>query len=394
MPESPIRRLAPLAEAAKSRGIKVYHLNIGQPDIETPQVGLDALKCINRKVLEYSPSDGFRSLREKLVGYYDQYQIKLTADDIIITSGGSEAVLFAFMSCLNPGDEIIVPEPAYANYMAFAISAGAKIRPITSTIEEGFALPSIERFEELINERTRGILICNPNNPTGYLYTRKEMNRIRDLVKKYDLFLFSDEVYREFIYTGSPYISACHLEGIEQNVVLIDSVSKRYSECGIRIGALITKNKTLRNAVMKFCQARLSPPLLGQIVAEASLDCPRSYAIRTYEEYIERRNCLIDELNKLHGVYSPIPMGAFYTVARLPIDDSDRFCEWCLNEFEYEGETVMLAPASGFHSESGLGRNEVRIAYVLEKHELKRAIKILGKALEAYPHRVDHKQRR
>lgn len=394
MPESPIRRLAPLAEAAKSRGIKVYHLNIGQPDIETPQVGLDALKCINRKVLEYSPSDGFRSLREKLVGYYDQYQIKLTADDIIITSGGSEAVLFAFMSCLNPGDEIIVPEPAYANYMAFAISAGAKIRPITSTIEEGFALPSIERFEELINERTRGILICNPNNPTGYLYTRKEMNRIRDLVKKYDLFLFSDEVYREFIYTGSPYISACHLEGIEQNVVLIDSVSKRYSECGIRIGALITKNKTLRNAVMKFCQARLSPPLLGQIVAEASLDCPRSYAIRTYEEYIERRNCLIDELNKLHGVYSPIPMGAFYTVARLPIDNSDRFCEWCLNEFEYEGETVMLAPASGFYSESGLGRNEVRIAYVLEKHELKRAIKILGKALEAYPHRVDNKQRR
>ena len=392
MPESPIRRLAPLAEAAKSRGIKVYHLNIGQPDIETPQVGLDALKCINRKVLEYSPSDGFRSLREKLVGYYDQYQIKLTADDIIITSGGSEAVLFAFMSCLNPGDEIIVPEPAYANYMAFAISAGAKIRPITSTIEEGFALPSIERFEELINERTRGILICNPNNPTGYLYTRKEMNRIRELVKKYDLFLFSDEVYREFIYTGSPYISACHLEGIEQNVVLIDSVSKRYSECGIRIGALITKNKTLRNAVMKFCQARLSPPLLGQIVAEASLDCPRSYAIRTYEEYIERRNCLIDELNKLHGVYSPIPMGAFYTVARLPIDDSDRFCEWCLNEFEYEGETVMLAPASGFYSESGLGRNEVRIAYVLEKHELKRAIKILGKALEAYPHRVENKQ--
>lgn len=389
MPESPIRRLAPLAEAAKSRGIKVYHLNIGQPDIETPQVGLDALKHIDRKVLEYSPSDGFRSLREKLVGYYDQYQIKLTADDIIITSGGSEAVLFAFMSCLNPGDEIIVPEPAYANYMAFAISAGAKIRPITSTIEEGFALPSIERFEELINERTRGILICNPNNPTGYLYTRKEMNRIRDLVKKYDLFLFSDEVYREFIYTGSPYISACHLEGIEENVVLIDSVSKRYSECGIRIGALITKNKTLRNAVMKFCQARLSPPLLGQIVAEASLDCPRSYAIHTYEEYIERRNCLIDELNKLHGVYSPIPMGAFYTVARLPIDDSDRFCEWCLNEFEYEGATVMMAPASGFYSEEGLGHNEVRIAYVLEKHELKRAIKILGKALEAYPHRVD-----
>ena len=389
MPESPIRRLAPLAEAAKNRGIKVYHLNIGQPDIETPEVGLDALKHIDRKILEYSPSDGFRSLREKLVGYYDQYQIKLSADDIIVTAGGSEAVLFAFMSCLNPGDEIIVPEPAYANYMAFAVSAGAVIRPITSSIEDGFALPSIERFEELINERTRGILICNPNNPTGYLYTRKEMTRIRDLVKKYDLFLFSDEVYREFIYTGSPYISACHLEGIENNVVLIDSVSKRYSECGIRIGALITKNKTVRNAVMKFCQARLSPPLLGQIVAEASLDSPRSYAIHTYEEYIERRNCLIDELNKLHGVYSPIPMGAFYTVARLPIDDSDRFCEWCLKEFDYEGETVMLAPASGFYSEKNLGHNEVRIAYVLEKKELKRAIKILGKALDAYPGRID-----
>ncbi len=388
MPASPIRRLAPLANAAKKRGTKVYHLNIGQPDIETPKEGLEALKQVDRKILEYSPSDGFLSLREKLVGYYDQYQIKLSAEDIIITSGGSEAVLFAFMSCLNPGDEIIVPEPAYANYMAFAVSAGAVIRPITSTIDEGFALPAVEKFEELINERTRGILICNPNNPTGYLYTRKEMNRIRDLVKKHDLFLFSDEVYREFIYTGSPYISACHLEGIEQNVVLIDSVSKRYSECGIRIGAFITKNKALRAAVMKFCQARLSPPLLGQIVAEASLDAPRSYAIRTYEEYIERRNCLIDGLNKIDGVYSPIPMGAFYTVVRLPIDDSDRFCEWCLKEFEYEGATVMLAPASGFYSEEGLGRDEVRIAYVLEKKELQKALIVLAKALEAYPGRT------
>ena len=388
MPASPIRRLAPLAEEAKRRGTKIYHLNIGQPDIESPQEGLDALKRIDRKILEYSPSDGFLSLREKLVGYYDQYQIKLSPEDIIITSGGSEAVLFAFMSCLNPGDEIIVPEPAYANYMAFAISAGAVIRPITSTIDDGFALPEIERFEQLINERTRGILICNPNNPTGYLYTRKEMNRIRDLVKKHDLFLFSDEVYREFIYTGSPYISACHLEGIEENVVLIDSVSKRYSECGIRIGALITKNKTLRKAVMKFCQARLSPPLLGQIVAEASLDAPRSYAIRTYEEYINRRNCLVDELNKIPGVYSPIPMGAFYTVARLPIDDSERFCEWCLKEFEYEGSTVMLAPASGFYSEPNMGNDEVRIAYVLERDELRKAIRVLGKALEAYPGRT------
>lgn len=389
MPESPIRKLVPLADAAKRRGIKVYHLNIGQPDLATPQQGLDALRNIDRKVLEYSPSDGYRSLREKLVGYYDQYQIKLTPDDIIITTGGSEAVLFAFMSCLNPGDEIIVPEPAYANYMAFAISAGAVIRTISTSIEEGFALPKVERFEELINERTRGILICNPNNPTGYLYTRKEMYRIRDMVKKYDLFLFSDEVYREFIYTGSPYISACHLEGIEQNVVLIDSVSKRYSECGIRIGALITKNRELRNAVMKFCQARLSPPLIGQIVAEASIDAPRSYMIHTYEEYIERRNCLIDGLNKIPGVYSPIPMGAFYTVARLPVDDSDRFCAWCLSEFSYEGETVMLAPASGFYTDPTKGRNEVRIAYVLKKEDLRRALYILGRALEAYPGRTE-----
>ena len=389
MPASPIRKLVPLADAAKRRGTKIYHLNIGQPDLPSPTEALEALRRVDREVLEYSPSDGYLSLREKLVGYYDQYQIKLSADDIIITTGGSEAVLFAFMSCLNPGDEIIVPEPAYANYMAFAISAGAVIRTVSTSIEEGFALPKVEQFEELINERTRGILICNPNNPTGYLYTRAEMNRIRDIVKKYDLFLFSDEVYREFIYTGSPYISACHLEGIEQNVVLIDSVSKRYSECGIRIGALITKNRTLRNAVMKFCQARLSPPLLGQIVAEASIEAPRSYMINTYEEYIERRNCLIDGLNKIPGVYSPIPMGAFYTVARLPIDDSDKFCAWCLEEFEYEGETVMMAPASGFYTDPQKGRNEVRIAYVLKKEDLRRALFILSKALEAYPGRVE-----
>ena len=388
MPESPIRKLVPLADEAKQRGIKIYHLNIGQPDLPSPQEGLDALKSIDRKVLEYSPSDGYLSLREKLVGYYEEYQIKLSPDDVIVTTGGSEAVLFAFMSCLNPGDEIIVPEPAYANYMAFAISAGAVIRPVTTTIEEGFALPSVEQFEELINERTRGILICNPNNPTGYLYTRQEMNRIRDLVIKHDLFLFSDEVYREFIYTGSPYISACHLEGIEQNVVLIDSVSKRYSECGIRIGALITKNKKVRDAVMKFCQARLSPPLIGQIVAEASIDASRSYKIHTYEEYIERRNCLIDGLNKIPGVYSPIPMGAFYTVASLPIDDSDRFCAWCLEEFNYEGETIMLAPASGFYSDPTKGRNEVRIAYILNKADLRRALMILGEALKVYPGRT------
>ena len=387
MPASPIRKLVPLADDAKARGVHVYHLNIGQPDLPTPQAAIDAIRNIDRSVLEYSPSQGYRSYREKLVGYYAKYNINLTADDIIITTGGSEAVLFAFMSCLNPGDEIIVPEPAYANYMAFAISAGAVIRPVLSTIEDGFALPSIEQFEALINERTRGILICNPNNPTGYLYTRKEMNQIRDLVKKHDLFLFSDEVYREYIYTGSPYISACHLEGIEENVVLIDSVSKRYSECGIRIGALITKNKTLRAAVMKFCQARLSPPLIGQIVAEASIDAPRQYATDVYEEYIERRKCLIDGLNKIPGVYSPIPMGAFYTVARLPVEDSDDFCAWCLREFEYEGETVMLAPASGFYSDPSKGRNEVRIAYVLKKEDLQRALVVLAKALEAYNNR-------
>ena len=302
MPESPIRKLAPLAVAAKKRGTKVYHLNIGQPDLPTPQVALDAIKNVDRKVLEYSPSQGYASYREKLVDYYAKYDIHVTADDIIITCGGSEAVLFAFMSCLNPGDEIIVPEPAYANYMAFAISAGAKIRTIATTIEEGFSLPKVEKFEELINDRTRAILICNPNNPTGYLYTRREMNQIRDLVKKYDLYLFSDEVYREYIYTGSPYISACHLEGIEQNVVLIDSVSKRYSECGIRIGALITKNKEIRQAVMKFCQARLSPPLIGQLIAEASLDTPEEYLREVYDEFEERKKCVIDGLNRIPGV--------------------------------------------------------------------------------------------
>lgn len=384
MPASPIRKLAPLADAAKQRGIHVFHLNIGQPDLPTPEVAIEAIRNIDRKVLEYSPSAGYRSYREKLVGYYAKYNINLTADDIIITSGGSEAVLFSFLACLNPGDEIIVPEPAYANYMAFAISAGAKIRTIATTIEEGFSLPKVEKFEELINERTRAILICNPNNPTGYLYTRREMNQIRDLVKKYDLFLFSDEVYREFIYTGSPYISACHLEGIENNVVLIDSVSKRYSECGIRIGALITKNKEIRDAVMKFCQARLSPPLIGQIAAEASLDADEDYLRDTYDEYVERRKCLIDGLNRIPGVYSPIPMGAFYTVAKLPVDDSDKFCAWCLSEFEYEGQTVFMAPASGFYTTPSSGRNEVRIAYVLKKDDLNRALFVLQKALEAY----------
>ena len=384
MPSSPIRRLTPLANEAKARGVKVYHLNIGQPDLPTPQKALDALKNVDRKVLEYSPSQGFLSLREKLRAYYRKFRIELSVNDIIVTSGGSEAVLFAFLACLNPGDEIIVPEPAYANYMAFAVSAGAVIKTVTSTIDTGFALPPVEKFEELITERTKAILICNPNNPTGYLYTRAEMNQIRDLVMKYDLYLFSDEVYREFIYTGSPYISALNLEGIENNVVLVDSVSKRYSECGIRIGALVTRNADVRRAVMKFCQARLSPPLLGQIVAEESIEGTEDYAADVYEEYVERRKCLVDGLNRIEGVYSPIPMGAFYTVASLPVDDADKFCEWCLSDFNYEGETVMMAPASGFYSTPGMGRNEVRIAYVLKKEDLQRALFILEKALEAY----------
>ena len=387
IPSSPIRKLTPLANNAKARGIKVYHLNIGQPDLPTPESALEAVRRVDRSVLEYSPSQGFLSLRKKLSEYYSKYRIELSPDDIIVTAGGSEAVLFAFLSCLNPGDEIIIPEPAYANYMAFAVSAGAVIKTVPSSIETGFALPPVEKFEELITDRTKAILICNPNNPTGYLYSRKEMNQIRDLVKKYDLYLFSDEVYREFIYTGSPYISAFHLDGLEENVVLIDSVSKRYSECGIRIGALVTKNKEIRKAVMKFCQARLSPPLIGQIVAEASIEGIEEYAADVYEEYVERRKCLVDGLNKIQGVYSPIPMGAFYTVASLPVDDADAFCEWCLSEFNYEGETVMMAPASGFYSTPGQGRNEVRIAYVLCKEDLQRALFILEKALKTYNNR-------
>ena len=402
MPESPIRKLVPLAYKAEDEGVKIYRLNIGQPDLPTPQKALDALKEVNRKTLEYSPSQRYRSLRTALVNYYERYQIKLSADDIIITCGGSEAVLFAFMSCLNPGDEIIVPEPAYANYMSFAISAGAVIRTVTTTIEEGFCLPKVEMFEELINERTKAILICNPNNPTGYLYTQREMNQIRDLVKKYNLYLFSDEVYREFIYTGSPYISAMHLDGIEQNVILIDSVSKRYSECGIRIGALITKNEAVHKTVMKFCQARLSPPLIGQIVAEASIEGTEAYSREVYEEYLERRKTLIDGVNRIPGCYTPIPMGAFYTVAKLPVDDAEKFCAWCLSDFRYKdektetmtstgarpepclGETIMMAPAAGFYTTPELGKNQVRLAYVLCKDDIQRALMILEKAIDKY----------
>ena len=389
MPASPIRKLVPLANAAKARGVHVYHLNIGQPDVPTPPEAFEALTRLDRKVLEYSPSEGLLSLRQKLEQYYHKFNINVDVDDIIVTTGGSEAVLFAFMACLDPGDEIIVPEPAYANYMAFAISAGAKIVTVPSSIEDGFSLPPVEKFEELITPRTKGILICNPNNPTGYLYTRREMEQIRDLVKRHDLFLFSDEVYREFCYTGAPYISAFHLEGIEEQVVLIDSVSKRYNECGIRIGAIITKHKELKKNVMKFCQARLSPPLLGQLVAEASIDASADYMLRTYDEYVERRKFLIDGLNRIPGCYSPIPMGAFYTVVSLPVDDADKFCSWCLSDFEYEGATVFMAPASGFYTTPGHGRNEVRMAYVLNKEDLGKALIVLREALKAYPGRVE-----
>lgn len=393
MPESPIRKLSPLAEKAEKDNILIYKLNIGQPDLPTPKKALDSLKDIKRDILEYSPSQGYLSLRKALVNYYERYQIKLVPEDIIITSGGSEAVLFAFMSCLNPGDEIILTEPAYANYMSFAISAGAVIKSVVTTIEEGFSLPKIDEFVKLINEKTKAILICNPNNPTGYLYTQKEMNQLRDIVKKYNLYLFADEVYREFIYTGSPYISAMHLEGLEENVILIDSVSKRYSECGIRIGALITKNKKVRETVMKFCQARLSPPLIGQIVAEASIEGTEHYSRDVYESYLERRKCLIDGINRIPGCYSPLPMGAFYTMVSLPVDDSEKFCAWCLSEFYWKddstpeglkGETIMMAPGKGFYTNPENGKNEVRLAYVLDKQKIKRALYILEKAIEKY----------
>lgn len=389
MPASPIRRLVPLANDAIARGLKVYRLNIGQPDVPTPPEALEALHHIDRKVLEYSPSEGLYSLRAKLKEYYHRFNIEVDVDDIIITTGGSEAVLFAFMACLDPGDEIIVPEPAYANYMAFAISAGAKIVTIPSSIDNGFELPPVEDFEKLITPRTKGILICNPNNPTGYLYTMKEMLQIRDLVMKHNLFLFSDEVYREFCYTGAPYISAFHLPGIEENVVLIDSVSKRYNECGIRIGALITKHKELKKNVMKFCQARLSPPLLGQIVAEASIDTSQDYMLATYNEYVERRKFLIDQINQIPGCYTPIPMGAFYTVVKLPVDDADKFCQWCLKDFEYEGQTIFMAPASGFYTSPDRGKDEVRMAYVLNKEDLGRAMEVLRQTLRAYPGRKE-----
>lgn len=388
MPSSPIRKLAPLANEARKRGIKVYGLNIGQPDLPTPQCGLDALKHIDRKVLEYSPSDGYADLREKLAEYYGRYDINLRPDEIIVTAGGSEAVLLAFLSTLNPGDEVILPEPAYANYVTFCRTAGAKIVGIPCSIENGFALPSAEEFEKRITDRTKAILICNPNNPTGTVYTRQELEQIRDIVLKHDLYLFSDEVYREFNYGDTPVVSALQLEGLEQNAVVIDSVSKRYDECGIRIGNIATRNTELRAIVMKFCQARLSPPLLGQIVAAASIDAPQSYLTESQEEYRRRRDFLVKGLNEIPGVYSPLPMGAFYTVVSLPVPDAEEFCKWCLREFSYNGTTVFMAPAAGFYTIEDKPLNQVRMAYVLKLEDLQGALDALRAALEAYPHTI------
>ena len=383
MPSSPIRKLVPLADAAKREGVKVYHLNIGQPDLPTPQKGLDVLKRIDRTTLEYSPSEGILPLREKLAGYYARFGVEVSPSDIIVTCGGSEAILFSFLACLNPGDEIIMLEPVYANYISMAEIAGVQVKTVTSRIEDGFSLPPASAFEEAITERTRGILLCNPSNPTGALYTEEELLQIKEIVLKYNLFLFSDEVYREFVYNGVPFVSAMHL-GIPEHVVMIDSVSKRYSECGIRVGMLVTLNKEVRAAVMKLCQARLSPPLLGQLVAEASIEGTEDYARACFEEYKSRRDFFIERLNRIPGVFSPKPEGAFYTVASLPVKDAEDFCRWLLTDFRDGGETVMMAPAAGFYATPGLGMNEVRLAYVLKKEDLARALELLEKALKVY----------
>jgi aspartate aminotransferase len=385
MPSSPIRKLVPFAEAAKKRGIKVYHLNIGQPDIQTPDVALQAIRNFDLKVIEYSHSAGNESYRRKLSGYYQALGIDVDHNDIIITTGGSEAISIAFKVCLNPGDEVIIPEPFYTNYNAFAVAAGVKVVPITSDIKDGFALPAISEFEKVITPRTRAIMVCNPNNPTGYLYSKEELFQLRDLVIKHDLYLFADEVYREFCYDGNSHFSVMQLEGLHDHAVLMDSVSKRYSECGVRIGALISKNTKVMATAMKFAQARLSPPSMGQVIGEASLDTPPEYFKEVYEEYISRRDLVIEELNKIPGVYSPMPKGAFYSVISLPVDDADKFCQWLLEDFSYKGQTVMLAPASGFYATPGLGKNEARIAYVLKKEDLLNAVKCLEEALKVYP---------
>lgn len=388
MPQSPIRKLVPFAEKAKSQGKKVIHLNIGQPDIDTPQVALDAIKNNNVKVLEYSHSAGFESYRRGLAEYYQKNDIHVSFEDIIITTGGSEALSFGFMSTCNPGDEVIIPEPFYANYNGFATTAGLKVIPVTAKLEDGFKLPSIADFEERITPKTKAILICNPGNPTGYLYSKEELQRLSELVKKHDLFLFADEVYREFCYDGATPFSVMNLKEIEEQVILIDSVSKRYSMCGARIGALISKNKEVIATALKFGQARLSPPTYAQIAAEAALQTPDSYFTQVINEYVNRRNTMVNGLNEIPGVKCPMPKGAFYCVAEFPVDDTDKFCQWLLESFDYNGKTVMMAPLAGFYATPGLGKKEARIAYVLEENELKDALKCLAEALKIYPGRV------
>ncbi len=388
MPASPIRKLVPYAEAAKKRGTTVYHLNIGQPDIETPEVALTAIKQMDRKVIEYSHSAGFESYRQKLSSSYINQGLPVNTEDILVTTGGSEALIFGFMTTCNPGDEVIIPEPFYANYNGFAVTAGLTVVPVTATIENGFALPPVEEIEKKITEKTKAIVICNPGNPTGYLYSKHELEQLRTIVKKYDLFLFADEVYREFCYDGNHPFSVMNLEGIENNVIMIDSVSKRYSMCGARIGALITKNKEVMAAALKFGQARLSPPTVDQIAAEAALETPQSYFDDVVSEYVERRNIMVDGLNSIPGVFCPKPSGAFYCVAQFPVDDAEKFCQWLLEEFNFKGQTVMMAPANGFYSTAGAGKNEARIAYVLNKESLKNAVECLKEALQVYPGRI------
>ncbi len=387
MPESPIRKLVPYAEAAKKRGIKVYHLNIGQPDIKTPEVAMDAIRNYDEKVVEYSHSAGNQQYREKLAVYYKKNDIDVNADDIIVTAGASEAILFAIQSIMDEGDEIIIPEPFYANYNGFATNAGVIVKPIFSDINDGFALPAISEFEKAVTDKTKAIIVCNPNNPTGYLYSKEELEVLKNIALKYNLYLIADEVYREFVYDGEEHFSVMNLEGLEQHSILIDSVSKRYSACGFRIGCMISKNKELMATAMKFAQARLSPPSFGQVAAEAALETPQSYFDEVIEEYIQRRNVVVENLNKIDGAFCPNPKGAFYVVAKLPIDDSDRFCQWLLEDFDYKKQTVMFAPASGFYSSPGLGKDEIRISYVLNTEDLKNSMIVLKEALKVYPGR-------
>lgn len=390
MPASPIRKLVPYAEATKRKGTKVYHLNIGQPDIETPPAILAAVKNIDFPVLEYSHSAGNESYRRKLVEYYKRWNIDVTHEQILVTTAGSEAILFAFFACMNPGDEVIIPEPFYANYNGFACTAGVNVVPILSTIETGFALPSIEAFEKVITPNTKAIILCNPNNPTGYLYSNEEVKDLARICRQHNLYLISDEAYREFCYDATePYLSPLQIEGLEENVILVDTVSKRYSSCGARVGALVTKNKAVYDTAMKFAQARLSPPGLGQILGEAAVDLPDDYFNKPKAEYKSRRDLLVERLNDMEGVFCPNPGGAFYAIARLPIDDGDKFCQWLLEEFTHEGQTVMLAPASGFYSSPELGKNEVRFAYVINKESLAKAMDCLEIALKQYPGRTN-----